>query len=371
MRVIRACRELGIETVAVYSTADRDSLHVRLADRAVCIGPPAPAESYLNIPSIIGAAETTGCEAVHPGLRLPRRERGVRARLRGQRPRLHRAAARLDRADGRQGAGPRDDGRRRRADRARLAPALASVAGRCRASAAELGYPVLLKASAGGGGRGMRLVAGPEELGRRLRRGVGRGARRRSRTARSTSRRRSRTRGTSRSRCSATARAACSRSESATARSSAATRSSSRSRRRPASRRRCATRSRRPRAGPARRSATAAPGTIEFLASGDEFFFIEMNTRLQVEHPVTELVTGHRSRARAARGCRGRGPSAHRTGRAATGTRSRSGSTRRIPAAASCRRPARRRASGRRSAPASASTPMSSRATPCRRTTTP
>src|SRR5919108_935946 len=67
VRIIRALHELGIEAVAVYSTADRDALHVRIADRAVCIGPPAAGESYLKIPNVIAAAETTGCEAVHPG----------------------------------------------------------------------------------------------------------------------------------------------------------------------------------------------------------------------------------------------------------------------------------------------------------------
>ena len=67
VRVIRALHELGIEAVAIYSTADRDALHVRLADRAVCIGPPSATESYLLIPSVVAAAQTTGCEAVHPG----------------------------------------------------------------------------------------------------------------------------------------------------------------------------------------------------------------------------------------------------------------------------------------------------------------
>src|SRR5437899_7951694 len=67
VRVIRALRELGVEAVAVYSTADRDALHTRLADRAVCIGPPAPSESYLKVPAIVAAAETTRCEAIHPG----------------------------------------------------------------------------------------------------------------------------------------------------------------------------------------------------------------------------------------------------------------------------------------------------------------
>src|SRR6476661_5138778 len=67
VRVIRALHELGVEAVAIYSTADRDSLHVRLADHAVHIGPPAAAESYLRIPSVVAAATTTGCQAVHPG----------------------------------------------------------------------------------------------------------------------------------------------------------------------------------------------------------------------------------------------------------------------------------------------------------------
>ena len=67
LRVIRACRELGIGTVAVYSEADRDSLHVRFSDEDICIGPPASRESYLNIPRIVAAAEITGAEAIHPG----------------------------------------------------------------------------------------------------------------------------------------------------------------------------------------------------------------------------------------------------------------------------------------------------------------
>ena len=78
VRVIRALHELGVEAVAVYSTADEDAMHVRMADRAVCIGPPPPRESYLRIPSVIAAAKTTGCEAVHPGLGLPRGEPGFR-----------------------------------------------------------------------------------------------------------------------------------------------------------------------------------------------------------------------------------------------------------------------------------------------------
>ena len=82
VRIVRACHDLGIEAVAVYSTADRDGLWVRLADRAVCVGPHPPAESYLHISNLVAAAETTGCDCRPPRLGLPGRERGVRARLR-------------------------------------------------------------------------------------------------------------------------------------------------------------------------------------------------------------------------------------------------------------------------------------------------
>src|SRR5215207_2355752 len=90
VRVIRALHELDIEAVAVYSTIDEDSLHVRLADRAVCIGPAAAGESYLRIPSVIAAANTTGCQAAHPGWGS-RRERCVRRGMRRERLGLHRS----------------------------------------------------------------------------------------------------------------------------------------------------------------------------------------------------------------------------------------------------------------------------------------
>ena len=107
VRVIRALHELGVEAVAVYSTADADALHVRLADQAVCIGPPPAAESYLRIPSVIAAAETTGCEAVHPGYGFLSENPAFVARVRGERPRLHRPGRGRDGADGRQGAARR------------------------------------------------------------------------------------------------------------------------------------------------------------------------------------------------------------------------------------------------------------------------
>jgi acetyl-CoA carboxylase biotin carboxylase subunit len=162
VRVIRACRELGIETVAVYSTADAGSLHTRLADRAVCVGPPAARDSYLVIPSIVAAALTTGCDAIHPGW-------GFLA----ENPELVEACADNDLVF----VGPSADTMRRMGDKA-VAKAEMATAGvplvpgtssattpaAARAAADELGYPVLLKAVAGGGGKGMRLVEAPDEL---------------------------------------------------------------------------------------------------------------------------------------------------------------------------------------------------------------
>ena len=162
VRVIRALHELGIEAVAVYSTADRDALHVALADQAVCIGPPAASESYLRIPSVIAAAETTGCEAVHPGYGFL-----------SENPAFARACAESDLVF----VGPTPEVMERLGDKAAAkdemraagVPLVPGTDGRAslaeiRVAAGELGFPVLLKATAGGGGRGMRRVEGPEQL---------------------------------------------------------------------------------------------------------------------------------------------------------------------------------------------------------------
>jgi acetyl-CoA carboxylase biotin carboxylase subunit len=161
VRVIRALHELDIEAVAVYSTVDRDSLHVRLADRAVCIGPAPAFESYLRIPSIIAAGVTTGCQAVHPGW-------GFLA----ESPAFAQACAENDLIF----VGPSPEVMARMGDKASareemgaagipLVPGTSSVtAAEAAETARELGFPVLLKATAGGGGKGMRLVAAPEQL---------------------------------------------------------------------------------------------------------------------------------------------------------------------------------------------------------------
>jgi acetyl-CoA carboxylase biotin carboxylase subunit len=162
VRVIRALHELDVEAVAVYSTADEDALHVRLADRAVRIGPPAAAQSYLNIAAIISAATTTGCQAVHPGYGfLSENDEFVLAcednDLVFVGPPADVMARMGDKADAKA---------EMRAAGVPLVPGAegTATAAEARAAADELGYPVLLKAAAGGGGRGMRLVNGPDEL---------------------------------------------------------------------------------------------------------------------------------------------------------------------------------------------------------------
>ena len=162
VRVIRALHELGAEAVAVYSTADADALHVRLADRAVRLGPPPAAESYLNVPSLVAAASTTGCEAVHPGY-------GFLAE--------NAEFVRMCEANDLVFVGPTAHVMERMGDKALakaemraagvpLVPGTDGAASLAEAGAAadELGYPVLLKAAAGGGGKGMRLVSSAVEL---------------------------------------------------------------------------------------------------------------------------------------------------------------------------------------------------------------
>jgi acetyl-CoA carboxylase biotin carboxylase subunit len=162
VRVIRALHELGIEAVAVYSTADENGLHVRLADRAVRIGPPPAAQSYLSIPAVIAAAATTGCEAVHPGYGF-----------------LAENPAFVEACDenGLVFVGPTADVMARMGDKAQAKREMRAAGvplvpgsegettlGEARDLGAELGYPLLLKAIAGGGGKGMRRVEAEEDL---------------------------------------------------------------------------------------------------------------------------------------------------------------------------------------------------------------
>jgi acetyl-CoA carboxylase, biotin carboxylase subunit len=162
VRVIRALHELGIEAVAVYSTADRDALHVALADQAVCVGPPPSGESYLHVANVVAAAETTACEAVHPGY-------GFLA----ESPTFVRACE----DSGLTFIGPPADVMERMGDKVRAKEAMRDAGvplvpgsdghgsmDELRRSASDAGFPVLLKAAAGGGGKGMRLVHDEDEL---------------------------------------------------------------------------------------------------------------------------------------------------------------------------------------------------------------
>jgi acetyl-CoA carboxylase, biotin carboxylase subunit len=162
VRVIRTLHELGIEAVAVYSTADEGALHTRLADRSVCVGPPAAAESYLRIPSIIAAATTTRCDAIHPGYGFL-----------SENPAFAAACLENDLVF----VGPSPETMARMGDKVVAKQELAAAGvpvvpgtdevaslDEIRAAADDTGYPVLLKAAAGGGGKGMRLVESPEEL---------------------------------------------------------------------------------------------------------------------------------------------------------------------------------------------------------------
>jgi acetyl-CoA carboxylase, biotin carboxylase subunit len=290
VRVIRACRELGVETVAVYSTADRDSLHVQLADRAVHIGPPSPAASYLNVPALIAAGTTTACDAVHPGWGFLAENAEFAAACEdndlvfvGPRPQTIETMGDKVAAKAAVGAAGLP-----------LVPG-SSCAARLqdvKSIADEIGYPVLLKAAAGGGGRGMRLVESPAEL---------EGA---FRTA------------------SSEAQAAFSDGSLYVEKAlvgarhveiqvlgdgeggvlTLGERDCSSQRRH----QKLVEESPSPGVGDelraamedgARRACEAleyrGAGTLEFLLDSDgRFYFIEMNTRLQVEHPVTELVTG-------------------------------------------------------------------------------
>jgi len=163
LRVLSACRELGIRTVAVYSEADRDALHVRFADEAICIGPPRLAESYLSIPAVISAAEIADVDAIHPGYGLLSENahfaevcRASNIKFIGPSPEVMRLMGEKERArQAMKKAGvpilPGSDG-------------LIGTAEEALGIARKVGYPVILKAKAGGGGRGMRIVRTPEEL---------------------------------------------------------------------------------------------------------------------------------------------------------------------------------------------------------------
>jgi acetyl-CoA carboxylase biotin carboxylase subunit len=291
LRVIRTCREMGIRTVIAHSTADADSLPVRLADESVCIGPPEARGSYLNIPSIISAAAITDSEAIHPGYGLL-----------SENP----AFAEICRACGITFIGPAPEAIRLMGDKAQAremakhagAPVVPGsegpVAGvdEAQGLADSIGYPVMVKAAAGGGGRGMRIVREREDLARAY------------------------------ATCQAEAGAAFGSSElylekyvedarhvevqvlgdKSGMRLHLGERDCSVQRRH----QKLLEESPAPALPPDTRTGLykaalsvanavnyVSAGTVEFLVDREgNFYFIEMNTRIQVEHPVTEMVTG-------------------------------------------------------------------------------
>ncbi len=163
LRVIRTCKEMGIKTVAIYSTADRDSLHVRFADEAVCIGPPASSESYLNVPRIMAAVEITNADAIHPGYGFLSENA---------------AFAEVCKQYGVKFIGPTPDQIRQMGDKITAKETMLKAGVPCvpgtpgllidvksgLKTAAEIGYPIILKATAGGGGKGMRIVWKAEDF---------------------------------------------------------------------------------------------------------------------------------------------------------------------------------------------------------------
>jgi acetyl-CoA carboxylase biotin carboxylase subunit len=289
VRIIRACRELGVETVAVYSTADRDSLHVSLADQAVQIGPPPAALSYLNMPSLVAAATTTGCEAVHPGW-------GFLA----ENAEFARSCEDNDLVF----VGPRPEtietmGDKVQAKEAMRAAGLPLVPGsngeatfaEAKALAGNVGFPLLLKASAGGGGKGMRLVASAEDLESSFRTAAaeaeanfGDGGLYVERALVDARHVEIQVLGDGKDGVLTLGERDCSiqrrHQKLVEEAPSPAVSPELREAMEDAARRACETLRYR------------GAGTLEFLLTDDGFFFIEMNTRLQVEHPVTEVLTG-------------------------------------------------------------------------------
>ncbi|RQP19401.1 MAG: acetyl-CoA carboxylase biotin carboxylase subunit [Parapedobacter sp.] len=163
LRVIRTCREMGIKSVAVYSTADRDSLHVRFADEAVCIGPPPSKESYLNIPNIISAAELTNADAIHPGYGFLSENARFSSICKQYGIKFIGATAEQIQQMG-------DKSSAKETMKNAGVPTIPGSDGLVKdvkegiKIANEIGYPVILKATAGGGGRGMRIVWKDEEF---------------------------------------------------------------------------------------------------------------------------------------------------------------------------------------------------------------
>ncbi|MBX9795828.1 acetyl-CoA carboxylase biotin carboxylase subunit [Sphingomonas sp.] len=290
LRILRACHEMGIATVAVHSTADADAMHVRLADQAICIGPPSATDSYLNIPAIISAAEIAGADAIHPGYGFlsenARFAEIVEAHdiiFVGPKPEHIRTMG--DKVEAKRSAGalglplvPGSDG------------AITSV-DEARAIAERIGYPVLIKAASGGGGRGMKVVPDADSLeslmqqaGNEAKAAFGDATVYMEKYLGNPRHIEFQIFGDGQGNAIHLGERDCSlqrRHQKVLEEAPSPVLSHAE----------------RDRMGAIVANAMAemsyrGAGTIEFLWENGEFYFIEMNTRLQVEHPVTEAITG-------------------------------------------------------------------------------
>ena len=290
VRIIRACKEMGIATVAVYSEADEEALHVALADERVCVGAAASADSYLNQQNILAAALATGAQAIHPGYGLLSENA---------------AFARLCKEQNLAFIGPDGDiiskmGDKDAARRLMKEAGVPTVPGsellesveQARAEAARIGYPVLIKASAGGGGKGIRLVGGEEELenafhtaAAEAEKAFGDGRVYMEKFLSPVKHIEVQLLADEQGHVVCLGERECSIQKN-NQKLIEETPSSAIS---PALRQEMMDAA----AGAAKAAGYLGAGTVEFLLDGDgRFYFIEMNTRLQVEHPVTEFVTG-------------------------------------------------------------------------------
>jgi len=291
LRIVRACKDLGIETVTVHSTADANSLHVRFSDQSICIGPPVARDSYLNVPNLMSAIEISGADAVHPGY-------GFLAENAEFAEMLENAGVTF--------IGPTAQQIRQMGDKA-TAKATVRKAGTplvpgslgllpdvesARAVAEEIGYPVLLKASAGGGGKGMKIAQTPADLAGAFQLAAaeatacfGNGSLYMEKLVLRPRHIEIQVLGDKHGNVVHLGERECSLQR---------------------RHQKVLEESPSPLVDPAMRAAMGAAavkaakaigyntaGTVEFLADEDKnFYFIEMNTRIQVEHPVTEMVTG-------------------------------------------------------------------------------